>query len=828
MAIRVKMVPHVNDLQNHSSGIAQVVLNYFKYLPKYDIELVGKNVESYDLLAGHAAAVPNPDVHHSHGLLWTAEFRLDDYAWKTNADLVEGIRYAKAITVPSNWVAEPFRRDFRVQPYVVPHGVEWDKWQHSRKKEGYVLWAKNRTSDGLNARILNDFARAFPDVEFVTTFSTPDAPSNITAFNTAIPHEEMKIYIQAASVVIMTDRETWGILAAEAMAAGTAVLSVDSGAVPSFMPHGIAGYCYAPGNFEDAKNGLSYCLKYQDRLGYHGKSIAKNLTWDNSCNLIAAIYKSVVGMRENFNVGIVIPCYNNANTLNGAIESAVKQDYENIEQIVIVNDGSTDDNVQNIINSWVDRDSRISFLRQPNSGVSIARNNGYKFLDGDIHYVCFLDSDDRIEPRFISRLIEPFKLDRTLGITYTGVRVIHPNGQETVPWDWPNAAPGEARRGRKWPTVWNYDEQLNRENQIPTCCLIRREAIDRVGGYRSRYCPDGAGSEDAELFLRLGAYGWAAEYVKPKNEPALFVHTHGDGTVSGNSGYDEPDWTAWHPWVKDGGHPFVSHAAPKKYSHPVRSYERPGVSVIIPIGEGHEKKVIDALDSLEAQTFRYWEVIVYWDSPDPHLVPDILKVYPYVKILGGYGEIVGPGVARNKAIEESKAPFIAFLDSDDYYAPLFLEQCFEAFEQYGSIIYTDFISKMTAEQHKRYGGTIIKEHKRYGEVFVNDSFLDFDENKAIERPSGDRPYVWSGVTLFLPRMWHNKIGGFDEELNTWEDCDYLLRLAWEGYKFNRIQEPLWLYNFSSGHRRENSIGKEKDLIAYFQKKWDKKFDKVEV
>jgi len=820
MPIKVKMYPHKDDLENHSSGIAQVVLNYFKYLPKFDIELVNRGALTFDLSVGHAAAIPKPDVHHSHGLLWTAEFPLSDYAWEVNSDLVQSIRGAKEITVPSQWVAEPFRRDFRLDPHVIPHGVVWDDWQEKVKKEGFVLWAKNRINDGLNAKVVDDFANAFPQTEFVTTFGTPNSPSNVRVFGTAIPHHEMKLLIQAASCVIMTDRETWGILAAEAMAAGTPVLSVRSGAVPDFMPHGVAGYCYEPGNFDDAKNGLAYCLKWSERLGANGKEVAKLLTWDKACEQVADVYRLALNKQrnENYNVGIVIPCYNDPDGLEVAIQSATNQDYKELTNIIIVDDGSTDKRVRTIGEDWAARYRTVEYTSQPNRGVSSARNRGLSLLRDDIKFVCFLDSDDRIEPGYISRLVGPFMLDRSLGITYTGVRVIHDHNdrQETVPWDWPYEGEENMRRGREWPKEWDYDEQLDHSNQIPTCCLIKREALDRLGGYRDRYCPDGAGSEDAELFLRLGAYGWKAHYISPIRD-ALFVHRHGSGNVSGTEGYEEPDWRAWHPWVQDGGHPFVSYARSSRFSHPVRSYEQPTVSVIIPVGSSHEHHIIDALDSLEAQTFRYWEVIVAWDSAEKDF-SHLAKTYPYVKWIVTHG--YGAGAARNLAASQSSAPFIAFLDADDYYSPTFLEKCLKEFEITQSVVYTNFISKMSRERYEMYGGEIIKENKRRDELLVLDHVPGFDKQLAMMRPEGDRPYVWAGVTVLLPKLWHNEIGGFDEALNTWEDCDYLLRLAWAGYDFSRIKEPLWLYNFKSGHRREYSAGVEKELIKYMQDRWD--------
>ncbi len=115
------------------------------------------------------------------------------------------------------------------------------------------------------------------------------------------------------------------------------------------------------------------------------------------------------------------------------------------------------------------------------------------------------------------------------------------------------------------------------------------------------------------------------------------------------------------------------------------------VSVIIPVGPGHEKELINALDSLEAQTFRGWEAIVVWDSTE---LPDKLMVesYPHVtwKVMMPGGN--GPGKARNFGATFARAPLLAFLDADDYYGPDFLRVSVNNFLTYDAVIYSDFVS----------------------------------------------------------------------------------------------------------------------------------------
>ena len=97
---------------------------------------------------------------------------------------------------------------------------------------------------------------------------------------------------------------------------------------------------------------------------------------------------------------IIIPVYNTSKYLNKCIKSAINQDYDNIE-IIIVNDGSTDDSLD-IIKKYTKKYKNITLIDQKNKGLSVARNEGIKKATGD--YFLLLDSDDFIEYNLVSTL----------------------------------------------------------------------------------------------------------------------------------------------------------------------------------------------------------------------------------------------------------------------------------------------------------------------------------------------------------------------------------------------------------------------------------------
>ncbi|WP_155443315.1 glycosyltransferase family 2 protein, partial [Streptococcus pneumoniae] len=91
-------------------------------------------------------------------------------------------------------------------------------------------------------------------------------------------------------------------------------------------------------------------------------------------------------------VSIIIPIYNAEKTIKNCVDSALKQNLESLE-VILVNDGSNDSTAE-ILNQY-DRNSRVKIFHQLNKGVSTARNKGLSHASGE--YVFFLDSDDILD-----------------------------------------------------------------------------------------------------------------------------------------------------------------------------------------------------------------------------------------------------------------------------------------------------------------------------------------------------------------------------------------------------------------------------------------------
>lgn len=99
-------------------------------------------------------------------------------------------------------------------------------------------------------------------------------------------------------------------------------------------------------------------------------------------------------------ISVVIPLYNKQNTIKGAIDSVLAQTYQPNE-IIVVNDGSTDDSEREVI---AINDSKIRLVNQNNAGVSIARNTGVK--EAKCNWIAFLDADDQWAPSYLETIRE--------------------------------------------------------------------------------------------------------------------------------------------------------------------------------------------------------------------------------------------------------------------------------------------------------------------------------------------------------------------------------------------------------------------------------------
>ncbi|MCH4903616.1 glycosyltransferase [Cylindrospermopsis raciborskii CHAB3438] len=113
---------------------------------------------------------------------------------------------------------------------------------------------------------------------------------------------------------------------------------------------------------------------------------------------------------------IITACYNAEKFISKAIETIRAQTFTDWEYIVI-DDGSTDNSAE-IISSYKKLEPRLKLIKQSNSGMCIARNNGFKASYQESQYLLFFDADDCLEPQMLEVMINYLNAHPDIGAAY--------------------------------------------------------------------------------------------------------------------------------------------------------------------------------------------------------------------------------------------------------------------------------------------------------------------------------------------------------------------------------------------------------------------------
>lgn len=179
-------------------------------------------------------------------------------------------------------------------------------------------------------------------------------------------------------------------------------------------------------------------------------------------------------------VSIVIPCYNAGDLIFEAVDSALAQTFADVE-VVIVDDGSTDERTRQILDSanW----PRTRIIRQKNAGPAAARNVAVANATGE--FILPLDADDRIDPTYVEKALAVMDARPEVGVVYCRAMKF---GAEQGPW----ALPAYSLR------------ELVIDNVIFVTAMYRKADWLAVGGY-SEVLKHGV--EDYDFWVKIVGLG---------------------------------------------------------------------------------------------------------------------------------------------------------------------------------------------------------------------------------------------------------------------------------------------------------------------------------
>ena len=178
-------------------------------------------------------------------------------------------------------------------------------------------------------------------------------------------------------------------------------------------------------------------------------------------------------------VAIIITTYNHASFLEAAVRSALGQSVP-ADQIIVVDDGSTD-HPERITAQF----AAVRSIRQPNSGLSAARNTGWRAATTE--FVVFLDADDRLLPNALAKNLDRLIAAPEAGLSYGGYIYV-------------DAVAGRRHIADFLPIADGYSALLRR-NRIGMhgAVMYRRANLAEIGGFDEEL----AACEDYDVYLRM-------------------------------------------------------------------------------------------------------------------------------------------------------------------------------------------------------------------------------------------------------------------------------------------------------------------------------------
>lgn len=203
--------------------------------------------------------------------------------------------------------------------------------------------------------------------------------------------------------------------------------------------------------------------------------------------------------RTRATVSVVVPCYNYAEYLPAAVDSALSQDGVDVA-VIVVDDASTDDSAR-VARALAERDGRVTVLEnETNRGPVATFNRGLAVAEGE--YLVRLDADDLLTPGSLARAVAVLQALPEVGLVYghplhfSGRRLPDARSEVTGWYVW---------QGRDWVRA---SCSMGANFLTSPEAVMRRAVVDRVGGQR-----DLAHTHDMEMWLRIACHADVA-YIR--------------------------------------------------------------------------------------------------------------------------------------------------------------------------------------------------------------------------------------------------------------------------------------------------------------------------
>ncbi|HRA34628.1 MAG TPA: glycosyltransferase [Acidimicrobiales bacterium] len=453
-------------------------------------------------------------------------------------------------------------------------------------------------------------------------------------------------------------------------------------------------------------------------------------------------------------VSVVVPAYDAGHRLIEALDSVAAQDPVGPLEVVVVDDGSTDGS----ITAARDRHPDLVVLHQERLGPAAARNAGIARARGD--FVALLDSDDRWPSHKLRIQVDHLRRNPACQVVL---------GQQTPFLDGLDELPGWVHEPPAWvPLAWR--DRIR--GQVPLSSLVaRRVVFDRNGLFHELLRL----AEDVDWFLRAMEAG---ERVDTISDVVLHRRLH-----PRNVSHDEVGMTrAMLTVLARRAH---RHRARASTMAPAVDPAPPApatVSVVIPL-RGHHALLVEALDSLGAQTRRPEEVVVVDDGSEPDAADRVRAACarPDLAVRWLRQPPLGAAAARNLGSRLARGSHLVFLDADDRLEPRALEQLTAAVDADPAPGTAPLGRTTEFEDHGHQGRAATSTHAR----------------------------LLGAMLLPAAMVW--AVGGFDETLDRGESMDLVHRAVQSGLTITSVDEPV-LQRRLHGHNTGQGVSDHTDYL----------------
>lgn len=400
-------------------------------------------------------------------------------------------------------------------------------------------------------------------------------------------------------------------------------------------------------------------------------------------------------------VSVIIPVYNTSEYLEQCISSIINQTLSDIE-IIAVDDGSTDDSIEKLLN-FANQDSRITVVQQQNNYAGTARNAGLQLAKGK--YLAFFDSDDFFEPNLLQEAYELAESENSDVVCFQFFKYEHETGIVDHEKKWGISLP---YKGKPFVSYSPKDPEVSNKlfattTPAPWNKLFRKSLVDKFNlRFQSLKATNDLFFTDSNLFL--------ANRITYLFKPlAYYRNNQSNLSNSGKRGMDfSKAYFALEKSLSSNNllstfsqslyYSFISSSCweydrsienkddiknlledlintkyrnymqvlPSNLSERVRKIIGKKISLII-CSYNDETFIRECLDSVINQTLKNIEIICVNDGSTDNTLK-IMKEYEKKdnRIIVIDQPNSGLSEGRNKAFKIASGEYVQFLDSDDY------------------------------------------------------------------------------------------------------------------------------------------------------------------